>query len=169
MIEDYRIIARRWSSPSQAATCSSVRSPPVGWVVLPPLLIGVPAAFRKQAVDIGQRAIATNEEPQPFGVLLTRPEPVPRLTARVAGIESDAPRRLPTAMRAPLNIAPVFVLLADRRTTVGAMIFHRGRLRRCVRIGTTLSVGGGLTIRSSSFATACNAASIIGWYSPRSS
>jgi hypothetical protein len=89
------------------------------------LLIGVPAAFRKQAVDIGQRAIATNEEPQPFRVCLTRPATVPRLTARIAGIESDAPQRLPTPMRAPLNIAAFLVLLADRRTTVGAMIFHR--------------------------------------------
>jgi hypothetical protein len=65
-------------------------------------------------------------------------------------------------MRASLNVAPVFVLLADRRTTVGAMIFHRARLRRFVCIGTTLSVGGGLTVCSTSFATACNAASIIG-------
>jgi hypothetical protein len=32
-----------------------------------------------------------------------------------------------------------------------------------------LSVGGGLTIRSASFATAYSAASIIGWYSPGSS
>src|SRR6516164_8314089 len=146
--------------PPQAATGSSVRSPPsrCGRVVLPPLVIGVPAAFRKQAIDIGQRAVETNEEPQPFGVCLARPAPVPGLTARVARVEPDAPQRLPAAMRASLNIAPVFVLLADRRTTVGAMIFHRARLRRCVRIGTTLSVGGGLTIRSSSFATACNAA-----------
>jgi hypothetical protein len=32
-----------------------------------------------------------------------------------------------------------------------------------------LSVGSGLTIRSTSFATAYNAAPIIGWYSPGSS
>jgi hypothetical protein len=132
--------------------------------VIPSLLIGVPAAFRKQAVDIGQRAVATNEEPQPFGVRLARPAPVPRLTARVARVEPDAPQRLPAAMRASLNIAPVLMLPADGHATVGAMIFHRARLRRCVRIGTTLSVGGALTIRLTSFATGCNAASIIGLF-----
>src|SRR5262249_31380517 len=93
---------------------------------------------------------------------------LPRLMARVARVEPDAPQRLPAALRASLNIAPVSLLLADRRTTVGAKIFHRARLRRRVRIDTTLAVGGGLTIRSTSFATACNTALIIGWYSPGS-
>src|SRR5262249_15272551 len=94
--------------------------------------------------------------------------PTERLTARVARLEPDAPQRLPAAMRASLNIAPVSVLLADRRTTVGALIL-RVVLRRCVPIDPRLAAGGGLTIRSTSFATACNAASITGWYSPGSS
>jgi hypothetical protein len=34
------------------------------------LLIGVPAAFRKQAVDIGQRAVAADEEPEAFAIRL---------------------------------------------------------------------------------------------------
>jgi hypothetical protein len=99
--DDYRIIGRPWSSPQQAATGSSVRSPHTrcGWVVLPSLLIGVPAAFRKQAVDIGQRAVATNEEPQPFGVRLARPAPVSRFATGIVRIEPDAPQRLPAAMR----------------------------------------------------------------------
>jgi hypothetical protein len=89
------------------------------------LLIGVPAAFRKQAVDIGQRAVATNEEPQPFGVRLTRPAPVPRLTARVAWVEPDAPQRLPAAMRASLNIAAFLVLLAETDAAIRTgMVFH---------------------------------------------
>jgi hypothetical protein len=54
------------------------------------LLIGVPAAFRKQAVDVGQRAVAADEEPEAFAI----------------------------------------------------------------HMFTTLSLGGGLTIRSTSFATA---------------
>jgi hypothetical protein len=144
--DDYRIIDRPWSSPPQAATGSSVRSLPsrCGWVVLPSLLIGVPAAFRKQAVDIGQRAVATNEEPQPFGVSLARPAPVPRFATGIVRIEPDALQRLPAAMRTAFHVTPFLVLLADRRTTVGAMISHPARLRRCVRIGTTLSVGSGL-------------------------
>jgi len=77
VIEDYRIIARRWSSPKPQRARQCVPRPTrCGWVVLPSLLIGVPAAFRKQAVDIGQRAVATVEEPQqPFGVRLARPAP----------------------------------------------------------------------------------------------
>ena len=103
-----------------------MRSPPAGcrWVVLPPLLLGVPAAFRKQAGDIWQRAVATNEEPQPFGVRFARPAPVPRLAAQVVRIKSEAPQCLSAAMWASLNVAPVLMLHADRNTAVGAMIFH---------------------------------------------
>src|SRR5262249_3233089 len=141
-----------------------------GWVVLPSLLIGVPAAFRKQAVDIGQRAVAADEEPKAFGVRLARPAPVPRLAAWVIGVEPDAPQGLPPAMRTGLHVTPVLVLLADRRTTVGTgVVFHRARSCRGGRMFTTLSLDGGLTIRSTSFAIACSAASIIGWYSPGSS
>jgi hypothetical protein len=113
------------------------------------LLIGIPAAFRKQAVDIGQRAVATNEEPQPFGVRLARPAPVPRFATGIVRIEPDAPQRLPAAMRTAFHVTPVLVLLADGHTTVGTgVVFHLGRSRRRGRMFRTLSLGGGLTIRS---------------------
>jgi hypothetical protein len=129
VVDDNRIIARRWQSPSQAATGSSVRSPPTrcGWVVLPSLLIGVPAAFRKQAVDIGQRAVAADEEPEAFAIRLAWPAPVPRFAARIAGVEADTAQGLAAAVRAALNVAAVKVLAAERDATVGtAFVFHIG-------------------------------------------
>jgi hypothetical protein len=112
----------------------SVRSPPArcGRVVLPPLHLGVPAAFRKQAVDIGKRAVAADEEPEAFAIRLARPASVPRFATGIVRIEPGAPQRLPAAVWASLNVASVLVLLAERHATVGATIFHRVRLHRCV-------------------------------------
>ena len=101
-------------------------SPPYGAQVrLPPLPLGVPDAFRKQAIDIGQRAVAVDEKPKPLAVRLSGPAAIPPLTASVGRIEPDAPQGLAAAMRAPLNVAPIPVLLADSGTTVWASVaFH---------------------------------------------
>jgi hypothetical protein len=67
------------------------RPPISGRFVLPPLLIRVPAAFHEQAVGVGEPTVTADEEPKAFAVRLARPASIPRLTARVARIESDAP------------------------------------------------------------------------------
>jgi hypothetical protein len=94
--------------------------------MLPPLPLRIPAALSEQAVDIGQRAVAIDEEPETFAVRLTGPLAVPRLAARVVRLEAEAPECLPAAMRASLNVAPVLVLLADGHAAVGT-VFHRAR------------------------------------------
>lgn len=60
-----------------------------GW--LPPLLVGVPDALAKQAIEVGETAIAPNEKPEPFGVRLARPLAIPYFTAGIVRIEPDAP------------------------------------------------------------------------------
>jgi hypothetical protein len=89
--------------------------------VLPPLLLRVPAAFGEQAVDIGQRAVAADEEPKAFGVILAGPASVPRLAVWVVRIEPDAAKRLPAAMRTAFHVAAVLVLLADRHAAIGTV------------------------------------------------
>ena len=71
----------------------------------PLLQFRVPAAFGKRAIDIGQRAVAADNEPE--------------LAARVARIEADAAQRLPPTVRTAFDVAPVLVLLADPRAAVG--------------------------------------------------
>jgi len=102
-------------------------SPPCGgWVVLPPLLLRVPAAFGEQAVQVRQRAVAVDEESKVFTVGLARPLARPRLAARIIRIETVAAKRLPAAMRTAFHVAAVLVLLADRHAAIGT-VFHRGR------------------------------------------
>src|SRR5262249_41662298 len=83
------------------------------------------------------------------------PAPVPRFATAIVRIEPDAPQCLPAAMRTAFHVTPVLVLLADGHTTVGTgVVFHLGRSRRRGRMFTTLSLGGGVTFRSTAFATA---------------
>jgi len=90
------------------------------------LPLGVPDTIGKQAIDIGQRAVAVDEEPEAFAVRFSGPFAVPRLPARVVRIEPDAAQCLPATVRAPLNVAAVLVLLADTGTAVGTG-FRRAR------------------------------------------
>jgi hypothetical protein len=101
-------------------------SPPYrAQVRLPLLPLGVPDAFRKQAVDIGQQAVAVDEEPESLAVRLARPPARPRFAARVSGVEADTAKRLCAAMWTAFNVAPCGVLLADPCAAVGAgVIFH---------------------------------------------
>jgi hypothetical protein len=59
--------------------------------LLPPLLVGIPDALAKQAVQVGEGAIAPDEKPEPFGVRLARPLAIPYFTARIVLIEPVAP------------------------------------------------------------------------------
>ena len=94
--------------------------------LLPPLAIGIPNAFRKQAIDVGQRAVATDKEAEALAICLARPFAGPRLAARIVRIESDAAECLPAAMRTTLNVATVLVLAADACAAIGAgLLNHR--------------------------------------------
>jgi hypothetical protein len=53
--------------------------------VLPPLLIRLPAAFREQAVEVGEPTVTADEEPKALAVRLARPASVPPAMARVLG------------------------------------------------------------------------------------
>jgi hypothetical protein len=115
--------------------------PPGGRIVLP-LRLGVPAAFGKEAIDNGQRAVAADEEPEAFAVCFAWPFARPRLAARIVRVEADAAECLPAAMRAPFHVASVLVFLADSRAAIGT-VFHRVRSRGRVRMFTTFDPVGG--------------------------
>ena len=98
-------------------------------VLSPTLPFGVPNTLGKEAIEVWERAVAADEEPEAFGVLLAGPASVPRLTARVIRIEPDAPECLPAAMRTAFHVAPILVLLAESGITVGAgLVNHRAPL-----------------------------------------
>ena len=132
-----------------------------GGPLLPPLPLWVPVTFREQAIEVGERRVAADEEPEAFAVRLARPPAVPCLTARIVRVEMRASQRLPTAVRTAFYVAPVLVLLADTGTTVGTGFCccrHCARLRRRVcGIATTFSVVGGWTICSMRSASRSNA------------
>jgi len=93
--------------------------------VLPALRLGIPVALGEEAIDIGQRTVAADEEPKAFGVLFAGPSSVPRFTARVVWIEADAAQRLTAAMGTTLHVASTSVLVAESGTTVGTvLVFH---------------------------------------------
>ena len=94
-------------------------------LVFPALAFRVPATFGKQPIDIWERAVAADEEPEAFAIRLARPAPVPWSTAGIVWVEPDAPQRLPTAMRASLNVAAVLVLLAETDAAIRTgVMFH---------------------------------------------
>ena len=87
-------------------------------VVLPALRLGIPVALGEEAIDIGQRTVAADEEPKAFGVLFAGPSSVPRFTARVVWIEADAAQGLAAAMRTAFHVASRTVPCADGRPSL---------------------------------------------------
>src|SRR5262245_58118492 len=56
--------------------------------LLPTLPVRIPHALGKQAIDVGQGAVAAYKEAEAFAVCLARPFPRPRLAARIVWIEA---------------------------------------------------------------------------------
>jgi hypothetical protein len=121
-------------------------------VGFPPLPVLIPDTLGEQVVDIGQRAVSVDEEPEALAIGLSRPLAVPRLAARVVRIEPDAAKPLPAAMRTAFHVAAVLVLFADSRPAIRT-VFHRARSHRRVRLFTTLDPVGGWTLRSTKAAS----------------
>ena len=65
------------------------------------MLVRVPDALAKQAVEVGEGTVAADEKPQAFGIRLARPF----ATARIVRIEPNAPERRVSAMGTAFNVA----------------------------------------------------------------
>ena len=104
--------------------------------LLPPLLVRVPDALPKQAVEVGEGTVAADEKPQAFGIRLARPFAIPHLTARIVRIEPNAPERRVSAMGTAFNVASDLVLPSDRHSAVGTGVVFCARFRRAFACST---------------------------------
>jgi hypothetical protein len=74
---------------------------------LPTLRIGVPNTIREQSIQIWKVLVPVDEKIEAFAIFLTRPFSIPHSPTRIATVKMGATKRLPPAVRAWFNVAPV--------------------------------------------------------------